>query len=128
MDPISSLLTQSVNPAQVARTSPAIPADPSKWQNAIETARTGNSSSFAPTEIGKASRDNEPGLATEFIQAVDSKLKAGDDLRGKLLRGDSVNLHEVTIALQEAGTAFSLMVEFRNKMMEGYQELMRMQI
>ena len=32
------------------------------------------------------------------------------------------------IAMQEAGVAFLLMVEVRNKLLEGYQELMRMQV
>jgi flagellar hook-basal body complex protein FliE len=32
------------------------------------------------------------------------------------------------IAMQEASVAFSLMVEVRNKLVEGYQEIMRMQV
>lgn len=32
------------------------------------------------------------------------------------------------IALQEASVAFSLMVEVRNKVVDGYQELMRMPV
>src|SRR5690606_1507639 len=84
MDPISSLLAQLINPAQVARANPAIPADPSKWQSAIETARTGGSGGITIEGPGKAATSNGPGLAAEFVQAVDSKLKAGDSLRGDL--------------------------------------------
>jgi len=32
------------------------------------------------------------------------------------------------IAMQEANVSFQLMVEVRNKLLESYQELMRMQI
>jgi flagellar hook-basal body complex protein FliE len=32
------------------------------------------------------------------------------------------------IAMEEAGVAFQMMVEVRNKLLEGYQELMRMQV
>jgi len=32
------------------------------------------------------------------------------------------------IAMQEAGVAFQLMVEVRNKLVESYQELMRMPV
>jgi flagellar hook-basal body complex protein FliE len=32
------------------------------------------------------------------------------------------------IAMQEASVAFTMMVEVRNKLVESYQELMRMQV
>jgi len=38
------------------------------------------------------------------------------------------NLHQAMISMQEASVSFSLMVEVRNKLVESYQELMRMQI
>ena len=44
------------------------------------------------------------------------------------LAGKEIPLHQAMIAMQEAGVAFQLMVEVRNKLLEGYQELMRMQI
>jgi len=42
--------------------------------------------------------------------------------------GDSTELHRVMIAAEEAGTAFDLLVEMRNRLVEAYQDLMRMQI
>ena len=42
--------------------------------------------------------------------------------------GETNNLHQAMIAMQEASVAFSLMVEMRNKLVEGYQEVMRMQV
>ena len=40
----------------------------------------------------------------------------------------STNLHQAMISMQEASVAFTLMVEVRNKLVESYQELMRMQV
>jgi len=37
-------------------------------------------------------------------------------------------LHQSVIAMQEASLSFSLMVEVRNKVVESYQELMRMPV
>ena len=37
-------------------------------------------------------------------------------------------LHQSVIAMQEAGVAFQLMVEVRNKLVDSYQELMRMPV
>ncbi len=45
-----------------------------------------------------------------------------------LLSGQNVSLHQTMIAMEEASISFQLMVEVRNKMLESYQELMRMQI
>lgn len=63
-----------------------------------------------------------------FIQAVDAKDKVAQEMRTAFLAGESTNLHQTVIASQEASVAFSLMVEMRNKILESYQELMRIQI
>ena len=55
-------------------------------------------------------------------------MRISDVERQKVLTGEANNLHQATIAAQEASVAFSLMVEVRNKLVESYQELMRMQV
>jgi len=45
-----------------------------------------------------------------------------------MLAGETTDVHDVMIATEEAGLAFNLMVEIRNKLVESYQELMRMQV
>lgn len=42
--------------------------------------------------------------------------------------GHGVPLHQVVLANEEASLSFQLMVEVRNKLLESYQELMRMQV
>lgn len=72
------------------------------------------------------------GSFSNFIEhamgAVDAKLHAADAEKTKVLTGETNNLHQAVIAMQEASVAFSLMVEVRNKLVESYQELMRMQV
>ncbi|MCH8473732.1 MAG: flagellar hook-basal body complex protein FliE [Opitutales bacterium] len=68
------------------------------------------------------------GMVENFISSVDGKQKAAEESRRAFLAGESDNLHQTMIASQEANVAFTLMVEMRNKVMEAYQELMRMQI
>lgn len=63
-----------------------------------------------------------------IVATVDAKQQASGALARKILLGDSDQLHQSVIAMQEAGVAFSLMVEMRNKLVESYQELMRMQV
>lgn len=46
----------------------------------------------------------------------------------RLLVGESDDLHGVMIAMEKAGLAFQLTLSVRNKVIEAYQEVMRMQI
>jgi flagellar hook-basal body complex protein FliE len=62
------------------------------------------------------------------VQEVDGKMKAAAAEQARVLTGETNNLHQAMISMQEASVAFSLMVEVRNKLVESYQELMRMQI
>lgn len=63
-----------------------------------------------------------------LVATVDAKQTQAAELTKRVLLGDSDQLHQSVIAMQEAGVAFSLMVEVRNKLVESYQELMRMQV
>lgn len=63
-----------------------------------------------------------------LVGAVDAKQDAAQAATRKVLMGDSDQLHQSVIAMQEASVAFSMMVEVRNKLVESYQELMRMQV
>jgi flagellar hook-basal body complex protein FliE len=75
----------------------------------------------APTETFGTMLD---GLVTN----VSNKQTEATELTKKVLLGDSDQLHTSVIAMQEASVAFTMMVEVRNKLVESYQELMRMQV
>jgi flagellar hook-basal body complex protein FliE len=63
-----------------------------------------------------------------LVEAVGTKSAAAQEATRKVLLGDSDQLHQSVIAMQEASVAFTMMVEVRNKLVESYQELMRMQV
>lgn len=42
--------------------------------------------------------------------------------------GQATDVHQVMIAVEEAGIALDLMLEIRNRVLDGYQELIRMQV
>ncbi len=63
-----------------------------------------------------------------LVSAVADKQGASQAEARKVLLGDSDQLHQSVIAMQEASVAFTMMVEVRNKLVESYQELMRMQV
>src|SRR5580700_7656947 len=74
-----------------------------------------------------APRDGFSNLLDGLISSVTNKDAKADAITTQVLLGDSSQLHQSVIAMQEASTAFSLMVTVRNKLVESYQELMRMQ-
>ncbi len=81
----------------------------------------GASQAVPPTEsFGK--------MLDGLLKTVIAKDEAADLATRSLLLGDSNQLHQAVIAGAEADVAFSLMVEVRNKLLESYQELMRMQL
>lgn len=63
-----------------------------------------------------------------LVGMVDGKQNEAQDITRRVLMGDTDQLHQSVIAMQEASVAFGLMVEVRNKLVESYQELMRMQV
>jgi flagellar hook-basal body complex protein FliE len=62
-----------------------------------------------------------------LLSAVNTSQAEASQITQNVLMGNSGQLHQSVIAMQEASVSFSLMVEVRNKLVESYQELMRMQ-
>ncbi len=57
-----------------------------------------------------------------------NKLKSdADDAIQKVEFSDSGSIHEAIIAMEKASISFKTMLQVRNKMLEAYQEVMRMQ-
>ena len=54
-------------------------------------------------------------LLDGLVESVAGKQEAANDLTRRVLLGDSTQLHQSVIAMQEASVAFSMMVEVRNK-------------
>ena len=46
----------------------------------------------------------------------------------KMVTGEATDLHEVMIAVEKARTSFDLLMEIRNKTIDVYREIMRMQV
>lgn len=46
----------------------------------------------------------------------------------QLATGESGNLHHIMLDIQKAKLEFQLAIQIRNKVLEGYQDIMRMQV
>lgn len=92
----------------------------------------GNGSGVIPIDrTTPTERVTAPGFAQmfeNFIKGVDQKKKISKRETQDLILGRSDNIHEAVVKSQEAGVAFNLMIEVRNKLVASYQELMRMRV
>ncbi len=83
-----------------------------------------------PSRLGTA-----PGAEADFRAALERAVSAVESLRGqahaeieRFLAGEGGELHTVALALERSELAFELFLEVRNKVVQAYQEIMRMQI
>lgn len=64
----------------------------------------------------------------ELVEGADAAADRSHQLEADTIAGRPVDVHEVMIAAEEADLAFRMVLEVRNKLLEAYQELMRMQV
>lgn len=82
---------------------------------------TGAAKSASPVEgAGK--------FFNELVSKVnDLQIQSDKSIQG-LASGENKNLHEVMISMEKASISFQFMSSVRNKALEAYQEVMRMQV
>ena len=68
------------------------------------------------------------GILKEKLDVVNDKQLNADALTSKMIKGENVNVHKVMLAGEEAKLSLQLAVQVRNKLLEAYQEINRMQL
>ncbi|WP_346837607.1 flagellar hook-basal body complex protein FliE [Microbulbifer sp. SAOS-129_SWC] len=59
---------------------------------------------------------------------LDQQINKSEAALQDLALGKAENLHDVMLELEKSKTEFQLALQVRNKVLEGYQEIMRMQV
>ncbi|HWH71000.1 MAG TPA: flagellar hook-basal body complex protein FliE [Candidatus Sulfotelmatobacter sp.] len=118
----SSLSTYGLTP----RAEAALPDLATKPTPGVEGLRPmGPASEVGPSQPTGESFGNVLG---RMVEEINTRQGVAADAVSALQSGQNVSLHQAMIAMEEANVSFQLMVEVRNKLLESYQELMRMQI
>ena len=83
-------------------------------------------------EIGASKASSPAEGAGKFFSELVSKVndlqtQSDKSIQG-LASGENKNLHEVMISMEKASISFQFMSSVRNKALEAYQEVMRMQV
>jgi flagellar hook-basal body complex protein FliE len=63
-----------------------------------------------------------------FMSDVNEMQKKADQSIEKMVSGEITDVHQVMTSVEEANTAFNMMMELRNKVMDAYQEIMRIRL
>ena len=67
-------------------------------------------------------------MVAEGLRNVSEQLQTSQVDLQRLATGDVDNLHQLMIRLEESRISFQLMLQVRNRLLESYQEVMRMQV
>lgn len=81
----------------------------------------------APVASQSATSDFSKILGEALNSLAETENNA-NDMMSRLAAGEDVDLHQVMLAAQEADIAFQVALQTRNKLVDAYQEIMRMQV
>lgn len=79
-----------------------------------------------PSAVGSPSRGEFGSILAQKIGELDALHQTSDTLAVKAVTGNLADIHDYTIAANEATTATQLAVSVRNKAVEAFSEIMRM--
>ncbi len=84
-------------------------------------------------EPGKSGRGGQAGTSfsnvlKDTIRDINDLQTKADEAIEKVEVDNSASIHEAMIALEKADISFKAMMQVRNKIIEAYQEVMRMQV
>ncbi|QNU07287.1 flagellar hook-basal body complex protein FliE [Peribacillus butanolivorans] len=96
----------------------------SAGSNTFDVLKNGQSNTNTPYEAQR----NFASVLKDSLNKVNETQVASDNLSTKLVNGEDVELHSVMIASQKASITMQATLEVRNKVVEAYQEMMRMSI
>ena len=85
---------------------------------------TNNSALKTSSEVQQTFAD---ALKNAVAKVNDQQIQS-DTATEKLINGEDIELHEVMIASQKASVTLNTTLEIRNKVVEAYQEIMRMSV
>jgi flagellar hook-basal body complex protein FliE len=102
--------------------------------NAISTTNTPLDGAVGTPKVGSSPGSGSMPAATSFVDSLGRLVlaaeNAGNEANSTIagMLGGSTDVHEAMIAIQQAEVALQLTVQVRNKLVQAYQEIMRMPI
>ncbi|MFD3157486.1 flagellar hook-basal body complex protein FliE [Haloimpatiens sp. FM7330] len=87
---------------------------------------------FNEMDVNKKKESNSKDKFKEFfkekLDGVNEKQVKAENISEDFIKGKEKNVHNVMLTTQEAKMSLDMAIQVRNKLVEAYQELNRMQI
>jgi flagellar hook-basal body complex protein FliE len=81
-----------------------------------------------PSVGGSKGSDAFSSVLSNTIDNLQSLQTQADDTARKFMAGENDEIHDIALAGQQAELAFELGLQVRNKVVNAYQEIMKMQL
>lgn len=99
------------------------------WSKVFEQAQMGAASKPTKTETsGSESASSFLQTLQQSLHEVNDMQKTADAATKDFAAGGGTSLHEVMIAMEKADLSLRTITTVRNKVVEAYQEIMRLQV
>ena len=94
----------------------------------IEAALSGTAPTASVTAPNTSAPSGFRNLIFDGLNAVDAKVATADGEVRQFLLDPTASPHHLMFTLEQARLSVELMVQVRNRLVEGYQEIMRLQL
>lgn len=83
---------------------------------------------FPATLPAKVETGSFTDMLLHGVETTNAKIVEADRMVAAFAVDDSIPVHQVTFALEEARLSLELMIQVRNRLIESYQQMMNMQV
>lgn len=88
----------------------------------------GPKDALSPSQASQDPKESFGAFLKQSFNDVNQLLSTSDKAASDMAVGKSESLHDAMISFEKAETAFKLLVQVRNKAIDAYHEIMRMQV
>jgi flagellar hook-basal body complex protein FliE len=97
-------------------------------QTQVQSGQINSNNAMAPQDQGASGSSSFMDHMMNAVGEVNKAQTVSDKISSDLASGKSDNIHDAMLSSAKAELDFNLMVQVRNKVLEAYQEVMRMQV
>ncbi|NPA54165.1 MAG: flagellar hook-basal body complex protein FliE [Aquificae bacterium] len=94
----------------------------------MKISKIDNVENFFSYQIEKKEEKNFSDIFIDFIKDVNNDLLSAKEAEKKIAEGNVENIQELLYQISKSDISLRLITEIRNKALESYQEIMRMQV
>ncbi len=89
--------------------------------------QVGTKPSLSP-KLESGNKEDFPNVFSNLINSVNDLQQDSAEIQQSFLAGEPVELHQVMIKAEEAGVAMDLLLEVRNKLVDAYNDIIKMPV